>query len=101
MRKIHLMNEEKRDATVALESVKEKTGPTSGVPGKKLAFRRYLASTEAGTYAKLSAKSGDLAQALIDGDPEIDIEVVGNDLVMRHSIAAPTIKIARMTVAGS
>lgn len=77
MRKIHLMNEEKRDATVALESVKEKTGPTSGVPGKKLAFRRYLASTEAGTYAKLSAKSGDLAQALIDGDPEIDIEVVG------------------------
>ena len=30
-----------------------------------------------------------------------DIEVVGNDLVMRHSIAAPTLKIARMTVAGS
>lgn len=29
-----------------------------------------------------------------------DIEVVGSDLVMRHSIAAPTIKIARMTVAG-
>ena len=30
-----------------------------------------------------------------------DIEVVGNDLVMRHSIDAPTLKIARMTVAGS
>lgn len=30
-----------------------------------------------------------------------DIEVVGSDLVMRHSIAAPTLKIARMTVAGS
>lgn len=30
-----------------------------------------------------------------------DIEVVGSDLVMRHSVAAPTLKIARMTVAGS
>lgn len=30
-----------------------------------------------------------------------DIEVVGSDLAMRHSIAAPTLKIARMTVAGS
>jgi PmbA protein len=29
-----------------------------------------------------------------------DIEVVGSDLVMRHSIAAPTLKIARMTIAG-
>ncbi len=77
MRKIHLMNEEKRDATIALESVKEKSGPVNGVPGKKLAFRRYLAATEAGTHAKLSAQAGDLAQALIDGDPEIDRELVG------------------------
>ena len=30
-----------------------------------------------------------------------DIEAVGNDLVMRHSIAAPTVKIAKLTVAGS
>lgn len=30
-----------------------------------------------------------------------DIEAVGDDLVMRHSVCAPTIKIARMTVAGS
>ncbi|MBX3026715.1 TldD/PmbA family protein [bacterium] len=30
-----------------------------------------------------------------------DIEVVGSDLVLRHSIAAPTLKIARMTVAGT
>lgn len=29
-----------------------------------------------------------------------DIEVVGDDLTLRHSIAAPTLKIARMTVAG-
>ena len=30
-----------------------------------------------------------------------DIEMVGNDLVLRHSIAAPTLKIAELTVAGS
>jgi PmbA protein len=30
-----------------------------------------------------------------------DIEAVGNDLVLRRSIAAPTIKIAKLTVAGS
>jgi PmbA protein len=29
-----------------------------------------------------------------------DIEAVGSDLEMRHSVAAPTVKIARMTVAG-
>ncbi len=29
-----------------------------------------------------------------------DIEVIGSDLVMRHSVAAPTLKIARLTVAG-
>lgn len=30
-----------------------------------------------------------------------DIEAVGTDLELRHSIAAPTVKIARLTVAGS
>jgi PmbA protein len=30
-----------------------------------------------------------------------DIEAVGNDLVLRHSIASPTIKIGKLTVAGS
>jgi len=30
-----------------------------------------------------------------------DVEMVGNDLKPRNAIASPTIKIARMTVAGS
>lgn len=29
-----------------------------------------------------------------------DIELIGSDLTMRHSVSAPTIKVARMTVAG-
>ena len=30
-----------------------------------------------------------------------DIELVGNDLVRRNAVAAPTVKISRMTVAGA
>jgi PmbA protein len=29
-----------------------------------------------------------------------DIDAVGNDLVLRHSVAAPTLRIAKLTVAG-
>ncbi len=78
MRKIHLMNEGARDATVVIDSVREKVGTHLGLPGKKLAFRRYLAAAESGLHVKLEQQFGDkLAQALLDGDPEIDREVVG------------------------
>jgi len=78
MRKIHLMNEASRDATIIIDTVKTKPGPTMGVPGKKLAFRRYLAATDTGLHAALIAAHGeDYAKALIEGDPEIDIEQVG------------------------
>lgn len=78
MRKIHLMNEASRDATIIIDTVKTKPGPTMGVPGKKLAFRRYLAATDTGLHEALIAAHGEAyAQALIDGDPEIDIEQVG------------------------
>lgn len=82
MRKIHLMNEASRDASIAIETVKERPGPTMGVVGKKLSFRRYLAATEAGLFPALDKAHGAaLAQALIDGDPEIDVELVGKALV--------------------
>jgi len=78
MRKIHLMNEAQRDASIAMESIPEAPSPKMGVPGKTIAFHRYLAATEAGLHATLLATHGDhLAQALVDGDPEIDLEQVG------------------------
>ncbi len=78
MRKIHLMNEASRDATVALDGVRARPKPALGLPGVELSFRRYLASTEQGRHDVLAAAHGDdLAQALIDADPEIDKEVVG------------------------
>lgn len=81
MRKIHLMNEAARNAQVAMESVRKHDGPITGVPGKKLAFKRYVAATETGLHTRLAKEHGDaLAQKLIDGDPEIDREVVGRDV---------------------
>ena len=81
MRSIHLMNEASRDARVAIETIKAAAGPSMGVPGKTLAFRRYLAATEAGLHpALVKAFGAELAQALIDGDPEIDLELVGRYL---------------------
>lgn len=81
MRKIHLMNEAARNAQVVMEPVRKHDGPTTGLPGKKLAFKRYVATTETGLHARLAQQHGDaLAQALIDGDPEIDRELVGREV---------------------
>ena len=81
MRKINLMNEAARNAQVVIESVRKQDGPTQGLPGKKLAFKRYVATTENGLHSKLAQQHGDaLAKALIEGDPEIDKEVVGRDV---------------------
>lgn len=87
MRKIHLMNEARRDATLAMESVKEAPTAKLGLPDKKLKFQRYLAATEDGLPKRLIKKYGDeLAQALVDGDPEIDIEKVGQAVGDTHTV---------------
>lgn len=78
MRKIHLMNEASRDATVAIDNVRALAKPALGLPGKTLSFRRYVAATEDRLDAAMVAAHGEgYAQALIDGDPEIDLEIEG------------------------
>jgi hypothetical protein len=82
MRTIHLMNEASRDATIAIETVREQPTPTMGLPGKRLLFRRYLAATESGLHPALVDEHGETyAEALIEGDPEVDIEHVGRTIV--------------------
>ncbi len=81
MRTIHLMNEDKRDATVAIESVRKEPGPKLGQPGAELVFNRYLIATSEGLHAALAnTYGGDYSQALVDGDPEVDMEVVGRSI---------------------
>jgi hypothetical protein len=76
--RIHLANSRGRDATVGMLRLKGPAGPKFGLPGQTLAFRRFVAATESGTHSALSAEFGtDYGQHLVDGDPEIDVELVG------------------------
>lgn len=78
---IHIANAKGRDATVGLSSVKAEAPPKMGLPGVKISFRRYLAASETGTDEAMKAKQGaDYAEALLKGDPEVDIELVGRTI---------------------
>lgn len=80
MRELHITNHEGKNTCVAFASATVLTpAPKLGKNGEPAEFFRYLATTEEGTHEFLSGEDAqaDYAQALIDGDPEIDIEKVG------------------------
>lgn len=75
---LHLANAKGRDAFVALAPLKAAPAPKLALPGRKVAFRRFLICTESGTHRALVARFGtDYANALVQGDPEVDMEQVG------------------------
>lgn len=81
MRLLHLANAEGRDTRVAFGAVRSEPGPVRGVPGRQIHFKRYLATTERGLDENLQERFGEeYGQALVDGDPEIDIEAVGRPI---------------------
>lgn len=81
MRKLHLTNATGRDATVDFAGLKPKAPPRLGQPGHKVRFKRFLASTDQGLDPALQRRFGDdYAQALIDGDPEVDLELIGREI---------------------
>jgi hypothetical protein len=87
VRKIHLTNADGRDATVQFTTSKPGRSPRKGLPGQDVGFRRYLAATDPGMHEALQAREGqDYAQALIDGDPEVDLELVGRTLGETHVV---------------
>ena len=78
MPKLHLTNAEGRNTTIQFSGVPAKPGPELGLPGEQVHFRRYLAGVDGDDHASLVAAHGDdYGQALVDGDPEVDIEQVG------------------------
>lgn len=78
MRKIHVTNAGGRNATVSMEGLMQPKGSRPGLPDRDVSFTRYLACTENGLHERLVAAHGeDYGQALVDGDPEIDMERVG------------------------
>jgi hypothetical protein len=75
---IHLANAKGRDAYVALATLKAQAAPKLSLPGDPVTFRRYVTCTESGTNVALVARYGDnYANQLVEGDPEVDIEQVG------------------------
>lgn len=81
MRKIHLMNGAGRDATVEFQSHKTAARPSLGLPGHRVRFKRYLATTDLGQHPAMQQRFGEnYAEALIAGDPEIDFEQVGREI---------------------
>ena len=84
---IHLTNAKGRDATVGLAPVKGPPAPKLGLPGEPLEFRRYLAAAEGGTHSLLQSKLGeDYASVLVEGDPEVDLELVGATVENTQSV---------------
>jgi len=77
-KKIHITNATGRDASVNLLATRSEEGPVIGVPGEQIEFKRYLASTEKCRHEALIFRLGeDYAKALVEGDPEVDVEHVG------------------------
>lgn len=83
MRNIKIANAAGRDADIKYVGPPlVTTPPRPGLPGHQIRFRRYLLSAPKGLHAALQAKHGeDYAQALIDGDPEVDVEKVGREII--------------------
>lgn len=78
IRKIHLSNAANRDATVSFTGLRPEATPRPGLVGREVRFLRFLGAAESGTHEALQARYGeDYGQALVDGDPEVDLEQVG------------------------
>ena len=76
--KIHISNATSRDATVVATSTPAKEGTIPSKNGKPVTFQRYVAAGEGKLNEDLVKILGEAySQQLIDGDPEIDLEMVG------------------------
>lgn len=75
---LHLANAKGRDATVGIAAVKSPPQPSTGLLGEKITFHRYLAATESCMDSNLQERFGnDYSADLIQGDPEVDLELIG------------------------
>lgn len=87
LRRLHISNNAQRDAVIVATSATPDAGPEMGVNGKPVAFRRYISAAPATLDEDLMTTLGEnYAQALIDGDPEINMEIVGKTVEGTQSV---------------
>ncbi len=83
-RPISIVDAKKRDAQVEVVSPKKRqTSQWISPSGQAVQHQRLIKGTEHTTYRALLEKAGspeDLARALVDGDPELDLAQVGRRL---------------------
>lgn len=81
LRSIRLADHRGREATVVLVPRRKPPEPTyTDTSGSPVRFARLVKATEASSHTALLSRYGDpesLSRALIDGDPEIDLETAG------------------------
>lgn len=88
MRAIHITNDQKRDAQVGFETGRPRRGVTMVMPdGQPTANVKFVKTTaDVGQLADEHGGLAGLAQAIVDGDPEIDVELVGRPIRSTHKI---------------
>ena len=81
MRKINLANDKKRDAQIGFELNRPKDScHYRTISGKTVSSGRFLRYSEKTVSEKLFAQHPDFAESLINGDPEIEMELAGKEL---------------------
>ena len=81
MRTIHFADANGRDSHVAFVTVKPPAPPLRVANGKLVAMRRFILAGDGNTHEALAARHGnDYGAALVEGDPEIDLELAGRPI---------------------
>jgi hypothetical protein len=87
VRDLRLSNSSGRDTTIRYVSTRPPPPPPQGRNKNPAHFRRYLSATVEGLHESLTEVHGeDYAQALIEGDPEVDLERVGRTIGDTHVV---------------
>ena len=81
MRTIHFADSNGRDSHVLFVTVKAPSPPLRVANGKLVTMRRFVAAGEQNTHESLDLVYGDdYSAAILDGDPEIDLEITGRPI---------------------